>query len=90
MSNRDQSGAVSGVTDHPRKGQPAHSESRRRFMKSVGMSSLAAATSGAGLGLAIAREQANLLNAELIVDNRDGGGARFIVEIPVTNDGDDL
>ena len=47
-------------------------------------------TSGAGLGLAIAREQANLLNAELIVDNRDGGGARFIVEIPVTNDGDDL
>jgi hypothetical protein len=26
----------------------------------------------------------------LIVDNRDGGGARFIVEIPVTNDGDDL
>jgi signal transduction histidine kinase len=47
-------------------------------------------TSGAGLGLAIAREQANLLNAELIVDNRDGGGARFIVEIPVTSDGDDL
>ena len=56
MSNRDQSGAVSGATDHPRKGQPAHSESRRRFMKSVGMSSLAAATSGAGLGQAFADE----------------------------------
>jgi len=45
-------------------------------------------TSGAGLGLAIAREQANLLNAELIVENRESGGARFIVEIPVTSDGD--
>ena len=44
-------------------------------------------TSGAGLGLAIAREQANLLNAELIVENRSSGGARFIVEIPVTGDG---
>ena len=40
-------------------------------------------TSGAGLGLAIAREQANLLNAELIVENRVSGGVRFIVEIPV-------
>lgn len=45
-------------------------------------------TSGAGLGLAIAREQANLLNAELIVENRESGGVRFIVEIPVTR-GDD-
>jgi two-component system sensor histidine kinase MtrB len=44
-------------------------------------------TSGAGLGLAIAREQANLLNAELIVENRRSGGVRFIVEIPVTGDG---
>ncbi len=45
-------------------------------------------TSGAGLGLAIAREQANLLNAELIVENRDSGGARFIVEIPVARGAD--
>lgn len=45
-------------------------------------------TSGAGLGLAIAREQANLLNAELIVENRESGGVRFIVEIPVAR-GDD-
>jgi len=42
-------------------------------------------TSGAGLGLAIAREQANLLNAELLVENRESGGARFIVEIPVSH-----
>ena len=40
-------------------------------------------TSGAGLGLAIAREQANLLNAEVLVENRDSGGARFVIEIPV-------
>jgi signal transduction histidine kinase len=46
-------------------------------------------TSGAGLGLAIAREQANLLNAELIVENRESGGVRFIVEIPVARDDDD-
>lgn len=44
-------------------------------------------TSGAGLGLAIAREQANLVNAELLVENRESGGARFIVEIPI-NHGD--
>ena len=41
-------------------------------------------TSGAGLGLAIAREQANLLNAEVLVENRESGGARFIIEIPVS------
>ena len=46
-------------------------------------------TSGAGLGLAIAREQANLLNAELLVENRESGGARFIVEIPISRDGYD-
>jgi two-component system, OmpR family, sensor histidine kinase MtrB len=46
-------------------------------------------TSGAGLGLAIAREQANLLNAELLVENRESGGARFIVEIPISRDSQD-
>lgn len=45
-------------------------------------------TAGAGLGLAIAREQANLLNAELIVENRESGGVRFIVEIPVARSDD--
>ena len=56
MSNRDQSRAARGATDHPRKGQPAHSASRSRFLKSAGMSSIAAATSGAGLGQAFADE----------------------------------
>jgi len=39
-------------------------------------------TSGAGLGLAIANEQAGLLGATLGVENREGGGARFFVEVP--------
>ena len=47
-------------------------------------------TSGAGLGLAIAREQATLLNANVLVENRDGGGARFIVEIPINHDSANL
>ncbi len=46
-------------------------------------------TSGAGLGLAIAREQANLVNADVRVENRKSGGARFIVEIPI-NHGDQI
>ncbi|MDA2988148.1 MAG: ATP-binding protein [Actinomycetota bacterium] len=46
-------------------------------------------TSGAGLGLAIAREQANLLNADLLVENRESGGTRFIVEIPISRDSPD-
>lgn len=39
-------------------------------------------TSGAGLGLAIANEQASLLGATLGVQDREGGGARFFVEVP--------
>ena len=40
-------------------------------------------TSGAGLGLAIASEQAALLGAQLDIESREEGGARFFVEIPV-------
>jgi len=40
-------------------------------------------TSGAGLGLAIASEQAALLGAHLDIESREEGGARFFVEIPV-------
>jgi len=40
-------------------------------------------TSGAGLGLAIASEQAALLGAHLDIENREGGGTRFCVDIPV-------
>ncbi len=40
-------------------------------------------TSGAGLGLAIAIEQAHLLDVELRVESVDPHGARFVMEIPV-------
>ena len=39
-------------------------------------------TSGAGLGLAIAVEQAQLLGIRLSVESPDSGGARFVIEIP--------
>ena len=40
-------------------------------------------TAGAGLGLAIAIEQAQLLGVELRVENVEPHGARFIIQIPV-------
>jgi two-component system sensor histidine kinase MtrB len=47
--------------------------------------------SGSGLGLAIARENARLLGGDLEAGNRPGGGARFVLRLPVTEplrDGD--
>lgn len=54
MAKQDQTGMDDLSPGRRTKAQPAHSASRRRFMKSVGMSSIAAATSGAGLGTAFA------------------------------------
>jgi K+-sensing histidine kinase KdpD len=42
-------------------------------------------TSGAGLGLAIASEQAHLLGIRLRVESTETGGARFIIEIPMVD-----
>ncbi len=39
-------------------------------------------TEGAGLGLAIAREQAHALGAQILVDASPTGGARFTVNLP--------
>jgi two-component system, OmpR family, sensor histidine kinase MtrB len=39
---------------------------------------------GSGLGLAIAAEHARLLGGDLTAANRDGGGARFELRLPVT------
>jgi signal transduction histidine kinase len=41
-------------------------------------------TSGAGLGLAIASEQSHLLGISLRVEAAPGGGARFVIDIPVS------
>lgn len=46
----------------------------------------AGSSGGAGLGLAIAREQANVLGAELAVSESPYGGARFTLEMPVLVD----
>ena len=43
-------------------------------------------TSGAGLGLAIAIEQAHLLEVELRVESVEPHGARFVMEIPVADE----
>ncbi len=47
-------------------------------------------TSGAGLGLAIAIEQAHLLDVELRVESVDPHGARFVMEIPVAIEPEDV
>ncbi len=41
-------------------------------------------TQGAGLGLAIAREQASVLGGELWVEDSPMGGARFVVQLPMS------
>ncbi|MDP4804686.1 MAG: HAMP domain-containing histidine kinase [Candidatus Nanopelagicales bacterium] len=50
--------------------------------------SLDGRSSGAGLGLAIAAEQANLLGARLHVMASPYGGSRFVIEIPVRGGAD--
>jgi signal transduction histidine kinase len=41
---------------------------------------------GVGLGLAIVARHVHWHGGEVWVENRDGGGARFVVELPVTAD----
>jgi signal transduction histidine kinase len=43
-------------------------------------------TQGAGLGLAIAREQATVLGGELWVEPSVMGGARFVVRLPLASE----
>jgi signal transduction histidine kinase len=45
-----------------------------------------ARTEGAGLGLAIVREQAHALGGEVHAEAQTGGGARFIVDLPIIKD----
>ena len=40
-------------------------------------------TDGAGLGLAIVREQADLLGGDVTVERSPAGGARFVVRLPI-------
>jgi signal transduction histidine kinase len=43
---------------------------------------------GVGLGLAIVARHVHWHGGEVWVENRDGGGARFVVELPVFGDGE--
>ena len=40
---------------------------------------------GSGLGLALVAEHSRLLGGSIAVDDAPGGGARFIVELPVSD-----
>ena len=67
------------VSDHGR-GIPPEERSRvfERFHRTPGTSG-----SGAGLGLAIAREIVDAHNGEIGVEGTPGGGATFVVELVV-------
>lgn len=57
---------------------------RERLFEPFSRGQAAHRTQGAGLGLAIAREQASVLGGELWVEASPMGGARFIVRLPLT------
>jgi len=60
----------------------AHSE-RRRIFERFARGSAARHRVGTGLGLALVAEHASALGGEAWVEDRPGGGARFIVDIKV-------
>ena len=59
---------------------------RDRLFEPFARGSTAHRTSGAGLGLAIAREQAQVLGGTLRVESAPTGGARFVVVLPVVGE----
>lgn len=56
---------------------------RERLFEPFARGESGSAPEGAGLGLAIAREQARALGGEVVVERSPGGGARFIAILPV-------
>lgn len=60
---------------------------RERLFEPFARGSSAHRTEGAGLGLAIALEQAHVLGGTLWVESSPQGGARFVAELPVTMEG---
>jgi len=60
---------------------------RERLFEPFARGSSAHRTEGAGLGLAIALEQAHVLGGTLWVESSPQGGARFVAELPVTVEG---
>lgn len=58
------------------------SEEEGRLFEPFARGAAAAGTEGAGLGLALVREQSRVLGAHVSVERSPDGGARFIVELP--------
>ena len=59
---------------------------RERLFEPFARGNAAHRTQGAGLGLAIALEQAHVLGGNLWVETSPEGGARFVAELPVTQE----
>lgn len=59
---------------------------RDRLFEPFARGSAAHRTQGAGLGLAIALEQAHILGGTLWVEASPLGGARFVAQLPITQD----
>jgi signal transduction histidine kinase len=58
-----------------------------RFARGVVTAGVRGADGGSGLGLALAREHVRVHGGRLWVEDRPGGGARFVVELPVAPGG---
>lgn len=56
---------------------------RERLFEPFARGDEAMTTAGAGLGLAIAREQAAFIGGSLSIEDAPGGGARFVLHLPV-------
>jgi len=59
---------------------------RERLFEPFALGESHGSTDGAGLGLAIAREQAMILGGEVTVERSPGDGARFITRFPTRED----
>ncbi len=64
-------------------------ESLDRLLEPFTRGDESVSTTGAGLGLAIAAEQAGLLGARLRVEKSPEGGSRFVIDVPVRIGDDD-
>ncbi len=59
---------------------------RERLFEPFARGNAAHRTQGAGLGLAIALEQSHVLGGNLWVESSPEGGARFVAELPITEE----
>lgn len=68
------------VDDH---GPGIATEERERLFEPFARGTRSSSTEGAGLGLAIVRDQAQILGAAITIDDAPGGGARVTITLPI-------